>query len=34
MKILSITKTSLAIEAKLAAKKDPACGAPTCGCTR
>jgi L-serine dehydratase len=31
---LSITKTSLAIEAKLAAKKAAACGAPTCGCTR
>ena len=31
---LSITKTSLAIEARLAAKKDAACGAPTCGCTR
>lgn len=31
---LSITKTSLAIEAKLAAKKAAACGAPACGCTR
>jgi L-serine dehydratase len=29
---LSITKTSLAIEAKLAAKKSAACGAPGCGC--
>ena len=29
---LSITKTSLAIEAKLAAKKAAACGAPSCGC--
>ena len=31
---LSITKTSLAIEARLAAKKNAACGTPTCGCTR
>jgi len=31
---LSITKTSLAIEAKLTAKKEAACGAPACGCTR
>ena len=30
---LSITKTSLAIEAKLAAKKSAACGAPSCGCS-
>jgi L-serine dehydratase len=29
---LSITKTSLALEAKLAAKKAAACGAPSCGC--
>ena len=29
---LSITKTSLAIEAKLAAKKSAACGASSCGC--
>jgi len=29
---LSITKTSLAIEARLAAKKAAACGAPNCGC--
>lgn len=29
---LSITKTSLAIEAKLAARKAAACGAPGCGC--
>jgi L-serine dehydratase len=29
---LSITPTSLAIEAKLAAKKAAACGAPGCGC--
>jgi len=29
---LSITKTSLAIEAKLAAKKSAACGAVSCGC--
>lgn len=31
---LSITKTSLAIEANLAAKKAAACGAPSCGCAR
>jgi L-serine dehydratase len=31
---LSMTKTSLAIEARLAAKKTAACGAPTCGCAR
>jgi L-serine dehydratase len=31
---LSITKTSLAIEAKLAARKAAACGAPNCGCAR
>ncbi len=31
---LSITKTSLAIEAKLATKKAAACGAPNCGCAR
>jgi len=29
---LSITKTSLALEAKLAAKKSAACGASSCGC--
>jgi L-serine dehydratase len=29
---LSITKTSLAIEARLAAKKPAACGASSCGC--
>jgi L-serine dehydratase len=29
---LSVTKTSLAIEAKLAAKKTAACGAAACGC--
>ena len=29
---LSVTKTSLAIEEKLAAKKATACGAPSCGC--
>lgn len=29
---LSITKTSLALEAKLAARKSAACGAPSCGC--
>jgi L-serine dehydratase len=31
---LSMTKTSLAIEARLAAKKTAACGAPSCGCAR
>jgi L-serine dehydratase len=31
---LSITKTSQAIEQKLAGKKAAACGAPSCGCTR
>ena len=31
---LSITKTSLAIEEKLAAKKAAKCGAPSCGCAR
>ena len=31
---LSITKTSLAIEKKQAAKKTAACGAPSCGCAR
>jgi L-serine dehydratase len=31
---LSITRTSLAIEEKLAAKKGAACGAPSCGCAR
>ena len=31
---LSITKTSLAIEEKLAAKKAAPCGAPICGCAR
>ena len=31
---LSITKTSLSIESKLAAKKAAACGAPGCGCAR
>jgi L-serine dehydratase len=29
---LSITPTSLAIEAKLTARKAAACGAGTCGC--
>jgi len=31
---LSITRTSLAIEEKLAAKKAAQCGAPSCGCAR
>ncbi len=31
---LSITKTSLAIEARLAERKARACGAPGCGCAR
>ena len=31
---LSISKTSLAIEEKLAAKKAAKCGAPVCGCAR
>jgi L-serine dehydratase len=31
---LSITKTSLAIEEKLAAKKAAPCGTPSCGCAR
>jgi L-serine dehydratase len=29
---LAITKTSLVLEAKLAAKKSASCGAPSCGC--
>lgn len=31
---LSISKTSLVIEEKLAAKKAAKCGAPSCGCAR
>ena len=31
---LSITRSSLAIEEKLAAKKAVQCGAPNCGCAR